>query len=83
MTKNNDKRITVRDFFDLLTVYGDQWSRWEVNDFTDSGDCNWQVKDGNNYCEVAAFIEKHSDHIITDMRIDDDGVLCANVNPDE
>lgn len=81
MTKN-DKRITVREFFDLLAVYGDQWSRWQVNDYSSDDDLNWRVDNGNSYFMVANFIEGHGDHVITDMSIDSDGFLCVNVNPE-
>ena len=79
MTKNNDKRITVRDFFDLLAAYGDQWLNWQVSDYTSDDELDWRVDNGSNYIAVANFIEKHGDHVITDMSIVND-VLHVNVN---
>ena len=79
MTKNNDKRITVRDFFDLLAVYGDQWLDWQVSDYISDDDLNWRVDNGSSYLMVANFIEEHGDHVITDMGIVGD-VLHVNVN---
>lgn len=73
MTKN-DKRITVREFIDLVTEYfPESYREWSICDDTfDDGDNSYTyVSNRSTYAEVNRFLDKCGDHKVDSMTFGD------------
>lgn len=85
MTKNN--QLTVRDFINLIVTYGDDYTGWEVNDYTDTTDYDWCINNASSFVRINQFLDKRGDRIVTHITIRGDAYpdrcIIADVHPEE